>query len=143
MLEFVVQGPCLLQIQQENCLRLEVISRRLEDLGGGLARVNEQLRLVETLAPRSPLRLLCRARGPRPAAPRTRPAGWLAPGRLSGLRQFPLQLDLSGLLPRASRESTALSAGRGNILSPASLRGTHFYWLDIGATVGPMPRESG
>lgn len=33
-----------------DCLTFEVIARRLEDRGGGLARINEQLRLVEGLA---------------------------------------------------------------------------------------------
>jgi len=32
------------------CLSFEVITRRLEDRGGGLARVNDRLRLVEGLA---------------------------------------------------------------------------------------------
>jgi hypothetical protein len=37
-------------IAQENCLSFEVIERRLEDRGGGLARVNGRPRLVEGLA---------------------------------------------------------------------------------------------
>ena len=37
-------------IQSGSCLSFEVISRRLEDRGGGLARVNGQVRLVEGLA---------------------------------------------------------------------------------------------
>jgi hypothetical protein len=39
-----------LHIAEGNCLSFEVIGRRLEDRGGGLARVNGQLRLVEGLA---------------------------------------------------------------------------------------------
>jgi hypothetical protein len=39
-----------LHIQSGACLTFEVITRRLEDRGGGLARVNGQLRLVEGLA---------------------------------------------------------------------------------------------
>jgi hypothetical protein len=39
-----------LHLAQEGCLTFEVITRRLEDRGGGLARVNGQLRLVEGLA---------------------------------------------------------------------------------------------
>ncbi|MGB9604078.1 MAG: UTP--glucose-1-phosphate uridylyltransferase, partial [Limisphaerales bacterium] len=39
-----------LHIQHGSTLSFEVISRRLEDRGGGLARVNGQVRLVESLA---------------------------------------------------------------------------------------------
>jgi len=39
-----------LHLAQEGCLTFEVITRRLEDRGGGLARVNGQVRLVEGLA---------------------------------------------------------------------------------------------
>lgn len=39
-----------LHIRQEACLSFEVIGRRIEDRGGGLARVNGQPRLVESLA---------------------------------------------------------------------------------------------
>ena len=39
-----------LHIEQGACLSFEVISRRIEDRGGGLARVNGQTRLVEGLA---------------------------------------------------------------------------------------------
>jgi len=39
-----------LHLAQEGCLTFEVIKRRLEDRGGGLARVNGQVRLVEGLA---------------------------------------------------------------------------------------------
>jgi hypothetical protein len=39
-----------LHLAQEACLTFEVITRRLEDRGGGLARVDGQLRLVEGLA---------------------------------------------------------------------------------------------
>ncbi|NMC62872.1 MAG: UTP--glucose-1-phosphate uridylyltransferase, partial [SAR324 cluster bacterium] len=39
-----------LHIAKNNCLSFEVISRRIEDRGGGLARVNGQVRLVEGLA---------------------------------------------------------------------------------------------
>jgi hypothetical protein len=39
-----------LHIHQQACLSYEVISRRIEDRGGGLARVNGQVRLVEGLA---------------------------------------------------------------------------------------------
>ena len=39
-----------LHLAQESCLTFEVISRWLEDRGGGLARVNGQVRLVEGLA---------------------------------------------------------------------------------------------
>src|SRR5436190_13380669 len=39
-----------LHIQSESCLTFEMITRRLEDRGGGLARVNGHLRLVEGLA---------------------------------------------------------------------------------------------
>jgi hypothetical protein len=39
-----------LHLAQDNCLTFEVITRRLEDRGGGLARVNGQVRLVEGLA---------------------------------------------------------------------------------------------
>src|SRR5262249_10545870 len=44
--------PSLLgqHIQSEACLTFEVITRRLEDRGGGLARVNGLVRLVEGLA---------------------------------------------------------------------------------------------
>ncbi len=37
-------------LAQQSCLTFEVITRRLEDRGGGLARVNGQVRLVEGLA---------------------------------------------------------------------------------------------
>ena len=39
-----------LHLAQDACLTFEVITRRLEDRGGGLARVNGQVRLVEGLA---------------------------------------------------------------------------------------------
>jgi hypothetical protein len=39
-----------LHIRSEACLTFEVITRRLEDRGGGLARVNGRVRLVEGLA---------------------------------------------------------------------------------------------
>jgi hypothetical protein len=39
-----------LHIQSGACLTFEVITRRLEDRGGGLARVNGRVRLVEGLA---------------------------------------------------------------------------------------------
>jgi hypothetical protein len=39
-----------LHLEQDACLTFEVITRRLEDRGGGLARVNGQVRLVEGLA---------------------------------------------------------------------------------------------
>ena len=39
-----------LHLAQASCLTFEVITRRLEDRGGGLARVNGQVRLVEGLA---------------------------------------------------------------------------------------------
>ena len=39
-----------LHIKRDNCLTFEVITRRLEDRGGGLARVNGQPRLVEGMA---------------------------------------------------------------------------------------------
>jgi hypothetical protein len=39
-----------LHIQQGSCLSFEVITRRIDDRGGGLARVNGQVRLVEGLA---------------------------------------------------------------------------------------------
>ena len=39
-----------LHIERDNGLTCEVITRRLEDRGGGLARVNETPRLVEGLA---------------------------------------------------------------------------------------------
>ena len=39
-----------LHLAQNSCLTFEVITRRLEDRGGGLARVNGQVRLVEGLA---------------------------------------------------------------------------------------------
>jgi hypothetical protein len=39
-----------LHLAQQSCLTFEVITRRLEDRGGGLARVNGQVRLVEGLA---------------------------------------------------------------------------------------------
>lgn len=44
--------PTLLghHIESQACLHFEVISRRLEDRGGGLARVNGRVRLVEGLA---------------------------------------------------------------------------------------------
>ena len=39
-----------LHLAQQGCLMFEVITRRLEDRGGGLARVNGQVQLVEGLA---------------------------------------------------------------------------------------------
>jgi hypothetical protein len=39
-----------LHLAQQSCLTFEVITRRLDDRGGGLARVNGQVRLVEGLA---------------------------------------------------------------------------------------------
>jgi hypothetical protein len=39
-----------MHIEQGACLSFEVIGRRIEDRGGGLARVNGQVRLLETLA---------------------------------------------------------------------------------------------
>ena len=36
--------------EQGDCLSYEVIARRLDDRGGGLARVNGQLRMLEGLA---------------------------------------------------------------------------------------------
>ena len=39
-----------LHLAQGSCLTFEIITRRLEDRGGGLARVNGQVRLVEGLA---------------------------------------------------------------------------------------------
>ncbi|MEE8452839.1 MAG: UTP--glucose-1-phosphate uridylyltransferase [Thermoguttaceae bacterium] len=39
-----------LHLRDGACLTFEVIGRRIEDRGGGLARVNGQVRLVETLA---------------------------------------------------------------------------------------------
>jgi UTP--glucose-1-phosphate uridylyltransferase len=39
-----------LHLREDACLTFEAITRRLEDRGGGLARVNGQLRLVEGLA---------------------------------------------------------------------------------------------
>lgn len=39
-----------LHLAQSSCLTFEIITRRLEDRGGGLARVNGQVRLVEGLA---------------------------------------------------------------------------------------------
>ncbi len=39
-----------LHLKQNDCLTFEIITRRLEDRGGGLARVNGQVRLVEGLA---------------------------------------------------------------------------------------------
>jgi hypothetical protein len=39
-----------LHIDQEACLTFEVIGRRIEDRGGGLARVNGAVRLIESLA---------------------------------------------------------------------------------------------
>ncbi len=39
-----------LHLREDACLTFEVITRRLEDRGGGLARVNGRLRLVEGLA---------------------------------------------------------------------------------------------
>ncbi len=39
-----------LHIRSGGCLTFEVIARRIEDRGGGLARVNGQVRLVESLA---------------------------------------------------------------------------------------------
>ncbi|MGO8698842.1 MAG: UTP--glucose-1-phosphate uridylyltransferase [Limisphaerales bacterium] len=41
-----------LHLSRDACLTFEVITRRLEDRGGGLARVNGQVRLVEGLAMR-------------------------------------------------------------------------------------------
>jgi hypothetical protein len=41
-----------LHLSRDACLTFEVITRRLEDRGGGLARVNSQVRLVEGLAMR-------------------------------------------------------------------------------------------
>ncbi len=49
-------GACLdpqllgMHIRSRNCLTYEVIGRRIEDQGGGLARINGQIRLVESLA---------------------------------------------------------------------------------------------
>ncbi|HRJ64540.1 MAG TPA: UTP--glucose-1-phosphate uridylyltransferase, partial [Brevundimonas sp.] len=37
-------------IQRGTCLSIEVITRRMEDRGGGLARVNGRVRLIEGLA---------------------------------------------------------------------------------------------
>jgi hypothetical protein len=39
-----------LHVAQGNCLTFEVVTRRIDDRGGGLARVNGQVRLVEGLA---------------------------------------------------------------------------------------------
>jgi len=39
-----------LHLEQEACLSFEVVPRRIEDRGGGLARVNGRARLVESLA---------------------------------------------------------------------------------------------
>jgi hypothetical protein len=39
-----------LHIARESCLTFEVINRRIDDRGGGLARVNGKVRLVESLA---------------------------------------------------------------------------------------------
>ena len=39
-----------LHLAQQSCLTFEVITRRIDDRGGGLARVNGQVRLVEGLA---------------------------------------------------------------------------------------------
>ena len=39
-----------LHIRRQGCLTFEVIGRRIEDRGGGLARVNGQVRLLESLA---------------------------------------------------------------------------------------------
>ncbi len=39
-----------LHVARESCLTFEVINRRIDDRGGGLARVNGQVRLVESLA---------------------------------------------------------------------------------------------
>jgi hypothetical protein len=39
-----------LHIQQDDCLTFEVIGRRIEDRGGGLARVDGHARLLESLA---------------------------------------------------------------------------------------------
>ena len=39
-----------LHIREGSCLTFEVIGRRIEDRGGGLARVNGQVRLIESLA---------------------------------------------------------------------------------------------
>ena len=50
-----------LHLAQGSCLTFEVIARRLEDRGGGLARVNGQVRLVEGLAlPREELEFTLR-----------------------------------------------------------------------------------
>jgi hypothetical protein len=43
-------GMLGLHIRRGTCLTFEVISRRIEDRGGGLARVNGRVRLVEGLA---------------------------------------------------------------------------------------------
>ena len=45
-------NPALLglHIREQNCLSFEVITRRIEDRGGGLARVNGRVRLLEGLA---------------------------------------------------------------------------------------------
>lgn len=43
-------GMLGLHIQSDRCLTFEVIERRLDDRGGGLARVNGELRLLEGLA---------------------------------------------------------------------------------------------
>jgi hypothetical protein len=43
-------GPLGLHIRSGACLTFEVISRRIEDRGGGLARINGRARLVEGLA---------------------------------------------------------------------------------------------
>ena len=44
--------PCLLGLHMASgsCLTFEVITRRIEDRGGGLARVNGSVRLLEGLA---------------------------------------------------------------------------------------------
>jgi hypothetical protein len=43
-------GALGLHIQGDSCLTFEVIGRRVEDHGGGLARINGQVRLIESLA---------------------------------------------------------------------------------------------
>lgn len=46
----VEPGLLGMHIQSRACLSIEVITRRMEDRGGGLARVNDRVRLVEGLA---------------------------------------------------------------------------------------------
>ncbi len=43
-------GTLGLHIQGDQCLTFEVIGRRVEDHGGGLARINGQVRLIESMA---------------------------------------------------------------------------------------------